>query len=213
MDTNTNPVKNRVSKSFSLRLRSLALVIIIMSISANTFASEIKGKVVTNRKRYKENTLIYIEKIQDKEFSPQEKHMVMNQKNMKFIPHVLPVLIGTTVDFMNGDAVMHNVFTPDKIAEKFNLGSWPQGESRSYTFMNPGVAAMLCNVHPEMEAFVVVVETPYFAVTGKDGNFTIKDIPPGEYTLKVWNEKLKGDDIKITVPVEGDVTVEIELKR
>ena len=213
MKTNTNPVKNKVLKSFSSRLRNLALVIIILSISANTIASEIKGVVKASRKRYLENTVIYIDKIEGKQFEPPEKQAIFDQINMKFVPHVLPVLVGTTVDFYNGDAVRHNVFTPEKIAEKFNLGSWKKGESRSYTFMNPGVAAMLCNVHPEMEAFVVVVETPYFAVTDKDGNFTIKDVPPGEYTLKIWNEKLKGDDITITVPAEGDVSVEIELKR
>ena len=176
-------------------------------------AGDIEGKVITNRTKYRANTVIYIDKISGKEFSPPEEHAEISQKDMKFIPHVLPILKGTTVDYLNSDPVMHNVFTPDDIAEKFNLGTWPKGEIRSYTFKKPGTAVMLCNVHPEMEAWVVVLETPYFAVSDKKGNFIIKDVSPGEYTLKVWNKKLKGADQKITVAAKGKVTVEIKLKR
>ncbi len=133
---------------------------------------------------------------------------------MTFIPHVLPVLAGTTVDFLNSDDVLHNVFSPDKCAEKFNLGSWPKGQTKSYTFKDAGcTVTLLCNVHPEMEGYVVVLDNPYFAVSSKDGSYAIKDVPAGKYTLKIWHERLKGQDVVIDVPEKQNVTADFEIHR
>jgi hypothetical protein len=142
----------------------------------------------------------------------------MDQKNLEFIPHVLPVVAGTTVDFLNSDDVMHNVFSPDKEADKFNLGSWPKGQVRSQTFQmkcEDDVCApvVLCNVHPEMEGYVVVLKTPYFAVTDKAGNFTIKDVPAGDYHLEVWHSKLKGEGSVVAVPETGSATVNLVMHK
>lgn len=87
----------------------------------------------------------------------------MDQKGLTFVPHVLPILVGTTVDFKNSDDVLHNVFTPSKAGDRFDLGTWGKGQMKSFTFKKPGEVVILCNVHPEMEAYIVVVETPYFA--------------------------------------------------
>ena len=138
----------------------------------------------------------------------------MDQKNLAFVPHVLPVLAGTTVDFINSDDVLHNVFSPDKCCDKFNLGSWPKGQSKSFTFMNAGCAAtLLCNVHPEMEGYVYVVGTPYYAVSTKDGSYEIKGVPAGKYTLKIWHEKLKGQDVTVDVPEKGSATVNFDIHK
>jgi plastocyanin len=138
----------------------------------------------------------------------------MDQKNLVFIPHVLPILAGTTVDYLNSDDVLHNVFTPDKCAEKFNLGTWPKGKVRSYTFKNTGcVSVMLCNVHPEMEAYILVLETPYYAVSTKEGSYIIKNAPAGKHTLRIWHEKLKGESQEVTVTESGEVTVNFEIKK
>lgn len=128
---------------------------------------------------------------------PSEKPVEMDQKSMQFLPHVLAVGKGSLVRFLNSDPVPHNVFSPEG---KYNLGTWPQGQTREYKFDKPGVYTQLCRVHPEMEGFVVVLETPHFAVTNADGSFEIKGVPPGTYKLKAWSEKLK--------PAEQDVTVE-----
>ena len=129
-----------------------------------------------------------------------KEHAKIDQANLVFSPHVLPVLVGTTVDFLNSDAVLHNVFSPDSCADKFNLGTWPKGEIRSYTFKKECVSAtLLCKVHPEMEAFVVAVPTPYFAVTKPDGSFHIANVPDGAYTVKVWHPKLKATQKAVTV--------------
>jgi hypothetical protein len=133
----------------------------------------------------------------------------MDQANLVFAPHVLPILVGTTVDFLNSDAVLHNVFSPDACAEKFNLGTWPKGQTKSYTFKNECVATLLCKVHPEMEAFVVAVPTPYFAVTRADGSYTIANVPDGAYNVKVWHPKLKATQKAVTVAGATEAAFEI----
>jgi len=178
------------------------------------FAGDIKGNVKAKGAKHSGDAVVYIDKIPGKTFMPPKEPALMDQKNLVFIPHVLPILAGTTVNYLNSDDVLHNVFTPDKCAERFNLGTWPKGQVRSYTFKEPGcVSVMLCNVHPEMEAYIVVLETPYFAVSAKDGAYVIKDVPAGKYTLRIWHEKLKGQEVSVEVPEKGDVTVDFQLKR
>jgi len=157
------------------------------------------------------DAVVYVDEIAGKTFPPPAEPVEMDQKDMTFVPHVLAVLVGTTVDFLNSDAFLHNVFTPDKCADKFNLGSWPQGEVRSYTFKRPCAATLLCNVHPEMEGFVVAVPTPYFAVTDEAGAYKIEGVPDGSYTVKVWHPKLK--EASQAVTVSGDTTADFTLEK
>ena len=177
------------------------------------WAGTIKGKVTVRGARDARDVLVYIDRAPG-EFKPPREPARMDQKNMVFLPHVLPVLAGTTVEFLNNDDVMHNVFTPDKCADKFNLGTWPKGEVRSYTYKDPGcVSVILCNVHPEMEAWIVTLQNPYFFKTDKDGVFSIENVPAGKYTLKVWHKKLKGKPQEIEVPADGEITVDFKMKR
>ncbi len=172
----------------------------------------IKGKVTIPRARSLSDIVIYVDKIPGK-VAPPAKHVVMDQRKLTFVPHVLPVVAGTTVDFLNSDQVLHNVFTPDKCAHKFNLGTWPKGEVRSVKFNEVGCSAvLLCNVHPEMEAYVVVLQNPHFAVTDKSGLFVIPDVPDGKYTLKVWSKKFLTFSQAVSVPKEGDVVAELKLE-
>jgi len=134
------------------------------------------------------------------------KPLELDQKGMVFIPHVMAVVTGTAVRFLNSDSVAHNVFSPEG---KYNLGTWPQGQTRDHTFGKPGVYTQLCRVHPEMEAFVVVLDTPYFAVTDREGKYAIADVPPGKYTLVAWSEKLKG--VKQEVAIESGKTLTVDL--
>lgn len=177
-------------------------------------AGNISGKIKAKGAKNGGDAVVFIGKITGKTFDAPKEHGKMDQKNLSFKPHVLPVLTGTTVDFTNSDDVLHNVFSPDQCTGKFNLGSWPKGQSKSFTFKEPGcTATLLCNVHPEMEGYVFVVETPYFAVSDKDGAYLIKDVPPGKYTLKIWHEKLKGKDVEIEVPAKGDATADFEIHK
>jgi len=192
----------------------LAGLLIAVTAVQTAPAGEITGTVKAKGAKNGGDAVIYVEKVQGKTFPAPKEHFRMDQKNMTFVPHVLPVLAGTTVDFLNSDDVLHNVFSPDKCAEKFNLGSWPKGQTKSYTFKDAGcTVTLLCNVHPEMEGYVVVLDNPYFAVSAKDGSYAIKDVPPGKYTLKIWHEKLKGQDVVVDVPEKQNATADFEIHR
>jgi plastocyanin len=191
-----------------------AAVVLLICALSTSFAGDIKGKVKAKGAKHNGDAVIYIETIAGKKFDAPKEHAKMDQKNLTFIPHVLPILAGTTVDFLNSDDVLHNVFSPDKCVEKFNLGTWPKGKTRSYTFKEPGCQpVLLCNVHPEMEAYVLVLETPYFAVSAKDGSYTMKNVPAGKHTLKIWHAKLKGESQEVTLGETGDVDTNFELKK
>jgi plastocyanin len=178
------------------------------------FAGSISGKVKARGAKNGGDAIVYVDKIAGKTFQAPKEHARIDQKNLMFIPHVLPVQSGTTVDFMNSDDVLHNVFSPDKCCDKFNLGSWPKGQIKSFTFKETGcVATLLCNVHPEMEGFVYVVETPYYAVSAKDGSYEIKNVPAGKYTVKIWHQKLKGEEMAVVVPESGNATADFDIHK
>ncbi len=178
-------------------------------------AGDVKGKVAVQGLRSAENIAVYVDAIPGKKFDPPAQHVTIDQRKMAFVPHVTVVLQGTTVDFLNSDSVGHNVYWPSISGNKKlarNLGTWPKGEKRSYQFNDPGAASLLCNVHPEMSGTLVIVPTPYFAVTDSDGTFEIKNVPPGTYTLKTWSEDGKVTTQSVTVAA-GTVSVELTVKK
>lgn len=192
-------------------VKILAIAVIITNAALSLTAGDIHGKVACKGVRNSADTVVYVDRIAGKTFPPPAAHAKVDQKGMQFIPRVQPVLIGTTVDFLNSDAVLHNVFSPDACAEKFNLGTWPQGQSKSYTFKKECMAVLLCNVHPEMEAFALALPTPYFAVTSADGSYKISDVPDGSYTVKVWHPRLKKAEQALTV--KGSTEANFEIKK
>jgi plastocyanin len=176
-------------------------------------AGDIKGKVSVQGLKSAENIAVYVDAIPDKKFDAPTSKPVMDQTRMTFVPHVMVVQVGTTVEFLNSDPVGHNVYWPSISGNKklaHNLGTWPKGEKKSFQFNDVGVASLLCNVHPEMNGYIVVSPTPYFAVTDKSGNYEIKNVPPGKYTLKTWSEDGKVTTQAIEVgagPATADLTV------
>jgi plastocyanin len=178
-------------------------------------ANEIKGKVSVQGIKSAENIAVYVDVIPEKKFDAPKDPVVVDQRKMAFVPHVVAVQQGTTVEFLNSDSVGHNVYWPSISGNKklaHNLGTWPKGEKKPFQFSELGVASLLCNVHPEMSGYVVVTPTPYFAVTDKDGNFEIKNIPAGKYTLKTWSED--GKPTTQAVDVSGaTATVELTVKK
>ena len=188
---------------------------LIVALAGADQANEIKGKVSVQGIKSAENIAVYVDVIADKKFETPKDHVVIDQRKMAFIPHVVPVQQGTTVEFLNSDPVGHNVYWPSVSGNKklsHNLGTWPKGEKKPFQFNDLGTASLLCNVHPEMSGYVVVVPTPYFAVTDKDGNFEIKNIPAGKYTLKTWSEDGKPTTQAVDVSA-ATATVELTVKK
>jgi plastocyanin len=120
---------------------------------------------------------------------PTPSKVSVNQKDMTFIPHVLPVAVGSTVEFLNSDDVLHNVFS-NSATQRFDLGMVGRGESRSVSFDKPGIVELRCNVHPKMHAYILVLANNYFATPDERGNYQITGIPKGRYKLRAWHESL-----------------------
>ncbi len=158
-------------------------------------ATDFSGQTVRAGKGGLKESVVYLEG--KKKSEPMEKAIV-DQRSKLFIPHVSVVTRGTTVQFPNNDTIFHNVFAYYD-AKKFDLGNYPRGASRSVTFDKTGLVAILCNLHSEMSAYIMVVDTPYFAITDKQGRFRIHNVPPGDYTLHVWHESGYALTQKITV--------------
>ena len=177
-------------------------MIAIAAFSLAASASDIEGKV----SGMKGKSVVYVDAIAGKTFPAPKDKPVMDQKGLMFVPHIMPVQQGTTVEFLNSDTVQHNVFWTAISGDKkagHNLGTWPKGEKKSFTFDKPGVVPVLCNVHPEMAGYVVVSPTPYFAETDDAGNYKIKDVPDGSYTLTVWHEGAENQSKPVTVSGSG----------
>jgi plastocyanin len=116
------------------------------------------------------------------------KHARLIQKNKTFTPHVLAIETGTTVDFPNYDPIFHNAFS-NFSGQLFDIGLYAPGSSRSFRFERSGTVRIFCNIHPTMSAVILVVDTPYFTVSGRAGDFEIANVTPGEYQLKVFHER------------------------
>ena len=190
----------------------LRLALPALLLASGAAAGELKGTVTVTGMKSSADAVVYVDAIAGKTFPAPKEHATMNQKNLVFSPHVLAVQVGTTVDFLNGDKVLHNVFSPDKCCDRFNLGSWPQGQTRSYTFKTRCNATLLCHVHAEMEAFVVALPTPWFAVTDASGAYKIAGVPDGAYTVKVWHPKFKAEATK-PVTVAGATAADFTMKK
>lgn len=181
-----------------MRYKTFVLLVLIAGLCMAAWAGTIEGKVsgMTGK------SVVYVEAVAGKTFPAPEKHALMNQKGLAFQPHILVVQLGQTVDFLNSDNVQHNVFWPSISGDKklgHNLGTWPKGEMKSWKFDHPGVVPLLCNVHPDMSGYVVISPTPYYAETDDSGNYTIKDVLDGSYTITAWHEGAKPKSEPVSV--------------
>jgi len=138
-------------------------------------------------------------------------HAVMDQRNETFVPHVLAIMTGTTVDFPNSDRIYHNVFSLSK-TKSFDLGRYAVGRSRSERFDRPGIVRVFCDIHSHMNAYILVFSHPYFAVTDADARYRIDNVPPGTYNVVAWNEGLASDPKPVTVPEGGASELDFALR-
>ena len=135
---------------------------------------------------------------------------VMRQEGEAFVPAVLPITAGSTVDFPNEDDYFHNVFSLSRGAS-FDLGRYPQGQSRSRVFDTPGLVKVFCHLHAHMHGVILVLDHPYFTTPAADGSFTIDNVPPGRYELAAWHERVGEAVSPVTTGAGETSTVEIAL--
>jgi plastocyanin len=132
------------------------------------------------------------------------------QKGQRFVPRVLPIAAGTTVDFPNMDPIFHNVFSLSPV-KRFDLGRYPRGHSKRVTFATPGLVNVFCDIHSSMAAYVLVLPHHAFTQPDSDGDFALPDVPPGRYVVHVWHPDAPATTRSVDVPATGDVSLEVTL--
>lgn len=162
--------------------------------------------VVVNQNNTLRNVLVYIKDgLGNKTFSPPAQKALFDQKGCRYVPHVLGVQVGQEVEIRNDDPTLHNVHSVSKENAQFNIAQPKQGMTMVRTFDKPETFKVKCEVHPWMSAYIGVFNHPYFAVTGDDGAFTLKSLPPGEYTIEAWHERYGTKTMKVKVDRKGSV--------
>jgi plastocyanin len=148
-------------------------------------------------------SVVYLETAPRGAFEQTESgRAVLDQRNETFVPHVLAITTGTTVEFPNSDRIYHNVFSLSK-TQPFDLGRYPVGHSKSVRFDRPGIVRVFCDIHSHMNAFILVFSHPFFSVTDADGRYHIDNVPPGSYTLVAWNEGVASEMRPVVVASDG----------
>lgn len=126
--------------------------------------------------------------------SSTKQRKVINQRDKRFLPHIVAVEVGSEIDFPNEDPYFHNVFSIFN-GRRFDLGLYASGETRPVNFNRPGISYIFCNIHPKMSAIVISLDTPYFAVSDNAGGFAINNVPAGDYRLNIWHERAKPETL------------------
>jgi plastocyanin len=154
--------------------------------------------------------IVYIDQpLAQKPSAPNREAEVVTQKDATFRPHVLPVLVGTTVKWPNNDDIFHNVFSISD-SKQFDLGLY-KSPPKAVTFDKPGRVDVFCSIHKDMHCIVLVLESPYFTATNGKGRYAITNVPPGVYRLKAWHDRMPSAAKEVTVPETGDVKMDFVL--
>jgi plastocyanin len=157
-------------------------------------------------------SVVYLESAPRRAFEVDDAgHVAMDQRNETFVPHLLAVMTGTTVDFPNSDKFYHNVFSLSKTA-RFDLGRYAAGHSKSIRFDRPGIVRVFCDIHSHMSAFILVFGHPYFAITDAQGRYHIDNVPPGSYGVVAWNEGNPTDPKPVLVPDGGVAELDFTIR-
>ena len=161
------------------------------------------------------NTFIWIKSgLPDRQWPTPTTPVTIDQQGCMYKPHVLAVMTNQPIEIRNDDPTNHNIHPLPKINQEWNESQPPKGDPKTKSFpreeCSPPIAVK-CNVHPWMRAYIAVVSHPFYAVTGEDGTFTIKGLPPGTYTLEAWHEKYGTKDQQITVGAKESKTADFTM--
>jgi plastocyanin len=185
-------------------MHRLGIIIGIAWLAADPLRADLTGTVWLSGNPV-QHAVVWLDDEQPQGFTQRSK-VVLDQRNLAFVPQVLVVRVGTVVDFPNNDKVFHNVFS-FRDGKKFDLGMYPTGTSKRLLFDKPGLARLFCNIHPNMAAYIMAVDTPLYAMSDERGAFTIKGLLPRTYTYHAWRPG--GQPVSGSVIVDGARRLEI----
>jgi len=168
-------------------------------------------EVVVNKNGTLRNVLVYVkEGLGNRHFEAPAQKLVFNQKGCRYEPHVMGIQTGQDLEVVNSDPTLHNVHSLSTVNPQFNVAQPKQGMTLTKKFDKPETFKVKCEVHTWMGAYIGVFSHPFFAVTGDDGSFTLKNLPPGDYTIETWHEKYGTQTMKVTVGAKGAATADFK---
>jgi plastocyanin len=192
----------------SVRLRNaLWFVVLAAPVGAGTLTGQVTLLDKDGKKGDASDVVLYLEGAKAK---PKAVPATITMKGKQFTPRVTVVPVGSTVAFPNDDPIFHNVFSVSG-DNRFDLALYKRPKSGSWTFTHPGTARVYCNIHPQMSAVVVVVDSPYYAKAEKDGAFTLEGVPAGRYALRAWHERGGEASVDVQVPATGTAETKVSL--
>jgi len=156
-------------------------------------------------------TVVYFEGMPAGAGQPAPVRARLRQVEETFVPHLIAVTVGSTVEFPNDDRVYHNVFSLSK-TRRFDLGRYAAGQSKSVTFDRAGIVRVFCDIHSHMNAFILVFDHRFFAVTDQDGRYRIDGVPPGTYKVTVWYEGTAEQSQQVTIAAGGPVDLDFRIR-
>jgi plastocyanin len=175
--------------------------------SVSGFGTVNRGEAPDRRR-----SVVYLETAPRGAFEQAESvRATMNQRDETFVPHVIAITTGTTVDFPNSDRIYHNVFSLSK-PMPFDLGRYAAGRSKAVRFDRPGIVRVFCEIHSHMSAFILVFSHPFFATTDTEGRYRIDNVPPGTYNVVAWNEGNASEPAPTVVPSGGVAELDITVR-
>jgi plastocyanin len=193
-------------------LRAFAVPWVLLVVATTAEAGTIRGRVTLKEKGGRpaeslREVVVFLDGVPHKA-RPTAATMAMRRKT--FEPRVVVIPVGGTVSFPNEDPILHNVFSVTK-SNPFDLQLYKRPKSASWTFQNPGIVKVYCNIHPQMSAVVVVLDNPYYATASEDGSFELADLAAGRYSVHAWHERGGESFADVTVPAAGVVEVALSL--
>ena len=188
-----------------LRFRDAALIVVVTLLggAGPLRAAEISGRVVDPQGNPLRDAVVFVDQLESSAPAPVKEHTavaVMDQVNRQFVPHVLPVEVGTQVSFPNHDQIHHHVYSLSR-TKTFEIPLYKGETAPPIRFDQAGAVKLGCNIHDWMSGVILVVPTPFFATTDEQGVFTVRDVPPGTYGVVAWHEgsKVKVEDTRQSV--------------
>jgi plastocyanin len=195
-----------------MRAVSALVALALLGATAPSFAGTVRGRITLlgKRDRAAKNAADAVVWIDGPKVRPRPATATVVMKDKTFVPRVVVVPVGGTVEFPNEDPVFHNVFSVSG-ENRFDLDLYKRPRRGARRFEHPGLVRVYCNIHPQMSAFVLVRDNPFWARPAADGSFTIEDVPAGDWVLKAWHERSGEASQPVSVEAEGAVEASLTL--
>jgi hypothetical protein len=180
-----------------------AVLFTLAGASASTVSGVVQISTTARKPPPITDIIVWLESAENPPIVPvPPPHAQMLQKDKMFQPHVLPIQVGTVVNFPNADPIFHNAFSNYE-GQLFDVSLYPPGTSRSVTFRKPGIVRVFCNIHPSMSAIILVLKNPYYARVDAGGSYHIPNVPPGRYQLHFYDERCTVAHESLTLITDG----------